>query len=43
MPRPLQRIVKVRTVHGAYSAEMRKLRGLVRQLRAGAKRLVELM
>jgi hypothetical protein len=34
--------VKARTVHGAYGAEMRELRALVRELRAGAKRLVEL-
>ena len=30
MPRPLQRIVKARTVHGAYGAEMRELRRLMR-------------
>jgi hypothetical protein len=41
-PEGLQRIVKARTVHGAYGAEMRELRALVRGLRAGAKRLVEL-
>jgi hypothetical protein len=41
-PEGLQRIVKARTVHGAYGAEMRELRALVRELRAGAKRLVEL-
>jgi hypothetical protein len=38
----LQHIVKARTVHGAYGAEMRELRALVRALRAGAKRLEEL-
>jgi hypothetical protein len=38
----LQRIAKARTVHGAYGAEMRELRRLMRGLRAGAKRLVEL-
>jgi hypothetical protein len=38
----LQRIVKARTVHGAYGAEMRELRRLMRELRAGATRLVEL-
>jgi hypothetical protein len=41
-PEGLQRIVKVRTVHGTYGAEMRELRALVRELRTGAKRLVEL-
>jgi hypothetical protein len=39
----LQRIVKARTVHGAYGAAMRELRKLVRTLPAGAKRLVELV
>jgi hypothetical protein len=39
---PLQCIVKARTVHGAFSAEMEQMRKLVRELRAGAKRLVEL-
>ena len=38
----LRRIVKARTVHGAYGAEMNQLRRLMRGLRAGAKRLVEL-
>jgi hypothetical protein len=41
-PEGLRRIVKARTVHGAYGAEMRELRRLMRELRAGAKRLVEL-
>jgi hypothetical protein len=41
-PEGIQRIVKARTVHGAYGAEMRELRRLMRGLRAGAKRLVEL-
>jgi hypothetical protein len=41
-PDGLQRIVKARTVHGGYGAEMRELRRLIRGLRAGAKRLVEM-
>jgi hypothetical protein len=38
----LQHIVKARTVHGAYGAEMRELRKLMRGPRASAKRLVEM-
>jgi hypothetical protein len=41
-PEGLQRIVKARTVHGAYGSEMRELRKLMRELRAGAKRWVEM-
>jgi hypothetical protein len=42
-PEGLQRIVRARTVHGRYGAEMRELRRLVRELRTDAKRLVELV
>jgi hypothetical protein len=42
-PEGLQRIVKARIVHGAYGTEMRGLRRLMRGLRAGAKRLVEVV
>jgi hypothetical protein len=39
----LQRIVKARTVHGAYGAEMRELRRLLRVLRAEQRRVLELV
>ena len=38
----LARITAARTVHGGYDAETRKLREIVRELKAGAKRAVEL-
>jgi hypothetical protein len=38
----LQRIVKARTVHGAYGAEMRELRGLMRVLDEEQRRVLEL-
>jgi hypothetical protein len=38
----LDRITAARTVHGGYGAETRKLREMVRDLKAGAKRAVEL-
>ena len=38
----LERIRAARTTHGMRTAEMEELRALVRELRAGAKRLVEL-
>ena len=41
-PEGLQRIVKARTVHGAYGAEMRELRRLVRVLDEEQRRLLEL-
>ena len=40
-PARLQRIVKARTVHGAYGAEMRELRRLMRALRKEQRRLLE--
>ena len=39
----LQRIVKARTVHGAYSAEMRALRRLMRLLDEEQRRVLELV
>jgi len=39
----LQRIVKARTVHGAYSAEMRELRRLMRVLDEEQRRVLELV
>jgi hypothetical protein len=39
----LQRIVKARTVHGGYGAEMRELRGLMRALYEEQLRLIELV
>jgi hypothetical protein len=39
----LQRIVKARTVHGAYSAEMRELRRLIRALNKEQRRVLEQM
>jgi len=40
-PGGLERIRQARTKHGAYSAESREVRELIRTLRASAKRLVE--
>jgi hypothetical protein len=42
-PEGLQRIVKARTVHGAYGAEMRELRRLMRALRAEQRRVLKLV
>jgi hypothetical protein len=39
----LQRIVKARTVHGAYGAEMRELRRLMRALDEERRRVLELV
>ena len=39
----LARIRAARTTHGMRTAEMEQMRKLVRELRAGAKRLVELV
>ena len=41
-PEGLARIRAARTTHGLRTAEMEELRELVRELRAGAKRLVEM-
>ena len=41
-PEGLQRIVKARTVHGRYSAESRRVAAMIRDLKAAAKRLMEL-
>jgi hypothetical protein len=41
-PEGLQRIRAAETTHGLRTAEMKQMRALVRELRAGAKRLVEL-
>jgi hypothetical protein len=41
-PEGLQRIVKARTVHGRYSAESRELAAMIRDMKAEAKRLMEL-
>lgn len=38
----LERLGAARTVHGRYSAEHRRIAEMVRVLKAGAKRLVEL-
>ena len=40
-PEGLQRIVKARTVHGAYGAEMRELRRMMRALRKEQRRVLE--
>jgi hypothetical protein len=40
-PEGLQRIVKARTVHGAYSAEMRALRRMMRTLKDEQRRVLE--
>ena len=42
-PDGLQRIVKARTVHGAYGAEMRELRRLMRLLDEEPRRVLELV
>ena len=39
----LRRIVKARTVHGAYGAEMRELRRLMRMLDEEQRRVLELV
>ena len=41
-PEGLQRLVKARTKHGGYSAESRQVGAMIRDLKAEAKRLVEL-
>jgi hypothetical protein len=40
-PEGLQRIVKARTVHGAYGAEMRELRRAMRAMRDEQRRVLE--
>jgi hypothetical protein len=42
-PEGLQRIVKARTVHGAYGAQMRELRRLMRALDEEQRRVLELV
>ena len=42
-PEGLERIVKARTVHGAYGAEMRELRRLMRMLDEEQRRVLELV
>ena len=42
-PEGLQRIVKARTVHGGYGAEMRELRRLMRLLDEEQRRVLELV
>jgi hypothetical protein len=42
-PEGLQRIVKARTVHGAYGAEMRELCRLMRALRDEQRGVLELV
>ena len=42
-PEGLERIRKARTVHGAYSAEMRELRRLMRVLDEEQRRVLELV
>ena len=42
-PEGLQRIRKARTVHGAYGAEMRELRRLMRALDEEQRRVLELV
>ena len=42
-PEGLRRIVKARTVHGGYGAEMRELRRLMRVLNAAQRRVLELV
>jgi hypothetical protein len=39
----LQRLAQARTVHGAYGAEMRELRRLLRALEEGQRRMLELV
>ena len=41
-PEGRQRLVKARTKHGGYSAESRQVAAMIRELKAEAKRLVEL-
>jgi hypothetical protein len=41
-PEGRQRIVQARTKHGRYSAENRRVAAMIRELKAAAKRLVEL-
>jgi hypothetical protein len=38
----LERIRKARTTHGRRTAEMERMRAMIRELKAEAKRLVEL-
>jgi hypothetical protein len=42
-PEGRQRIARARTVHGAYSAEMRELRRLMRMLDEEQRRALELV
>jgi hypothetical protein len=42
-PEGLQRIVRARTIHGAYGAEMRALRRLLRTLKGDQRRVLELV
>jgi len=42
-PEGLKRIVKARTVHGAYGAEMRELRRLMRVLNEEQRRVLDLV
>jgi hypothetical protein len=42
-PEGLQRIVRARTVHGGYGAEMLELRRLMRELREEQRRVRELV
>jgi hypothetical protein len=42
-PGGLQRIVKARTVHGAYGAEMRELRRLMRALNEEQRHVLDLV
>jgi hypothetical protein len=38
----LERLRKAKTTHGMHTAEMERVRKMIRDLKAGAKRLVEL-
>jgi hypothetical protein len=42
-PEGLRRIAQVRTVHGAYGAEMRALRRLLRTLEEKQRRMLQLV
>ena len=42
-PEGLERICKARTVHGAYGAEMRELRRMMRALDEEQRRVLELV
>jgi hypothetical protein len=42
-PEGLQRIAQARTIHGAYGAEMRALRRLLRALKEDQRRVLELV